>query len=83
MFLNLTGSSDAELPRRGPEFLAELPAGATLADVAKSVLTRDGRLIGAIGAAVDASESDRLDAVGEGAQEGGRHARSEYGLQAS
>jgi DNA-binding IclR family transcriptional regulator len=60
------------------QFLAELPEirstrlaynrGATFADafvVATPLRTRDGRLIAAISAAVDASEADRLDAVGE------------------
>jgi hypothetical protein len=42
--------------------------GVTFADafvVATPLLTGDGRLIAAISAAVDASEADRLDAVGE------------------
>jgi DNA-binding IclR family transcriptional regulator len=60
------------------QFLAELPdiratqlafnRGATFANafvVATPLLTRDGRLIAAISAAVEASQADRLDAVGE------------------
>ena len=60
------------------QFLAELPEirtrrlafnrGVTLADafaVATPLLAPDGSLIAAISAAVDASEADRLDAIGE------------------
>ena len=73
--LDLAGPDQAGEVR---QFLAELPdiratrlafnRGATFADafvVATPLLTRDGRLIAAISAAVDASEADRLDAVGE------------------
>ena len=60
------------------QFLAELPEirsrrlafnrGVTFGDafaVAKLLLTPDGSLIAAISAAVDASEADRLHAIGE------------------
>jgi IclR family transcriptional regulator, acetate operon repressor len=60
------------------QFLAELPdirlrrlafnRGVTFADafaVATPLLAPDGNLIAAISAAVDASEADRLDAIGE------------------
>jgi DNA-binding IclR family transcriptional regulator len=60
------------------QFLAELPEirarrlafnrGVTIADafvVATPLLARDGRLIAAISAAVDSSEADRLDDLGE------------------
>ena len=73
--LDLAGPEQAGEVR---QFLAELPEiratrlaynrGATFADafvVATPLLTRDGRLIAAISAAVDASEADRLDALGE------------------
>ena len=64
------------------QFLAGLPEirtrrlainrGVTLADafgVATPLLTPDGSLIAAISAAVDASEADRLDAIGEQAKD--------------
>ena len=60
------------------QFLAELPEirsrrlafnrGATIADayvVATPLLARDGRMIAAISAALDSSEADRLDGLGE------------------
>ena len=73
--LDLAGPDQAGEVR---QFLAELPEirsrrlafnrGATFADafaVATPLLAPDGRLIAAISAAVDASEADRLDDVGE------------------
>ena len=73
--LDLAGPEQAGKVR---QFVAELPAirstrlafsrGATFADafvVATPLLTRDGRLIASISAAVDPSEADRLDDVGE------------------
>ena len=73
--LDLAGPEQAGEVR---QFLAELPdirstrlafnRGATFADafvVATPLLTRDSRLIAAISAAVDASEADRLDTLGE------------------
>ena len=73
--LDLAGPEQAGEVR---QFLAGLPEirsrrlafnrGVTLADafaVATPLLTPDGSLIAAISAAVDASEADRLDAIGE------------------
>ena len=73
--LDLAGPEQAGEVR---QFLAELPEirsrrlafnrGVTLADafaVATPLLAPDGSLIAAISAAVDASEADRLDAIGE------------------
>jgi DNA-binding IclR family transcriptional regulator len=76
------------------QFLAELPEiratrlafnrGATLADafvVATPLLTDDGRLIAAISAAVDASEADRLDTLGEELKQAIAVIGAKYGLQ--
>jgi IclR family transcriptional regulator, acetate operon repressor len=73
--LDLAGPQQAGEVR---QFLAELAEirssrlaynrGGTLADafvVATPLMTRDGRLIAAISAAVDPSQADRLEAVGE------------------
>ena len=78
------------------QFLAELPQirstrlafnrGATFADafvVATPLLTRDGKLIAAISAAVDASEADRLDAVGDELRNAVTTLGPKYGLHAS
>ena len=73
--LDLAGPEQADEVR---QFLAELPEirsrrlafnrGATFADaftVATPLLAPDGSLIAAISAAVDASEAERLDDIGE------------------
>ena len=73
--LDLAGPDQADEVR---QFLTELPEissrrlafnrGATFADayvVATPLLAPDGALIAAISAAVDASEADRLDDIGE------------------
>jgi DNA-binding IclR family transcriptional regulator len=78
------------------QFLAELPdirarrlafnRGVTLPDaftVATPLLTSDGSLIATISAAVDASEADRLDAVGEGLKKAVATLGPKYGLHVS
>jgi len=73
--LDLAGPQHADDVR---QFLTELPEirarglafnrGATIADayvVATPLLARDGRIIAAISAALDSSEADRLDDLGE------------------
>ena len=60
--------------------------GATFADafvVATPLLTRDSRLIATISAAVDPSEADRLDAVGEELKKAVATLGPNYGLRAS
>jgi DNA-binding IclR family transcriptional regulator len=89
--LDLAGPEQAGEVR---QFLAELPEiratrlaynrGATLADafvVATPLLTDDGRLIAAISAAVDASEADRLDTLGEELKQAIAVIGAKYGLQ--
>jgi DNA-binding IclR family transcriptional regulator len=78
------------------QFLAELPdvrarrlafnRGATLPDaftVATPLLAPDGSLIATISAAVDASEADRLDAVGEELKKAVATLGPKYGLRVS
>jgi DNA-binding IclR family transcriptional regulator len=60
--------------------------GATFADafvVATPLLARDGRLIAAISAAVDASAADRLDAVGAELKKAIATLGPKYGVHAS
>ena len=91
--LDLAGPEQAGEVR---QFLAELPEirstqlafnrGATFADafvVATPLLTRDGKLIAAISAAVDESDADRLDAVGEELKNAIATLGPKYGLHAS
>ena len=76
------------------QFLAELPEirsrrlafnrGVTFGDafaVATPLLAPDGSLIAAISAAVDASEADRLDAIGEQLKKAIATLGPQYGLQ--
>jgi IclR family acetate operon transcriptional repressor len=78
------------------QFLAELPQmpaiglafnrGATLGDafvVATPLLAPDGTFNAAISAAVDASEADRLDALGQGLKKAAATLRPKYGLDPS
>jgi DNA-binding IclR family transcriptional regulator len=75
------------------QFLAELPEirsrrlafnrGVTISDafvVATPMLARDGRLIAAISAALDSSEADRLDDLGERLKKAVAALGSHYGL---
>jgi DNA-binding IclR family transcriptional regulator len=91
--LDLAGPEQAGDVR---QFLAELPEirstglafnrGATFADafvVATPLLTHDSSLIAAISAAVDASEADRLEAVGEELKKVVATLGPKYGLDAS
>ena len=54
-----------------------------LASEITPVLTRDGRLIASTSAAVDPSEADRLDAVGNELKKAVATLGPKYGLQAS
>ncbi len=76
------------------QFLTELPEirsrrlafnrGVTIADafvVATPLLARDGRLIAAISAALDRSEADRLDDLGEELKKAVAALGSRYGLE--
>jgi IclR family acetate operon transcriptional repressor len=89
--LDLAGPEQAGEVR---QFLAELPEirsrrlafnrGVTLADafaVATPLLAPDGNLIAAISAAVDASEADRLHAIGEQLKKTVATLGPKYGLQ--
>ena len=89
--LDLAGPEHAEEVR---QFLAELPEirssrlafnrGVTLADafaVATPLFARDGGLIAAVSAAVDASEADRLDDLGEELKKAVAALGPQYGLK--
>ena len=75
------------------QFLTELPEirsrrlafnrGVTIADafvVATPLLARDGRMIAAISAAIDSSEAERLDDLGEELEKAIAALGSQYGL---
>ena len=89
--LDLAGPEQAAEVR---QFLAELPdirlrrlafnRGVTFGDafaVATPLLAPDGNLIAAISAAVDASEADRLDAIGEQLKKAIATLCPQYGLK--
>jgi DNA-binding IclR family transcriptional regulator len=88
--LELAGPAHADDVR---QFLAELPEirsrrlafnrGGTIADafvVATPLLARDGRLVAAISAAIESSEGDRLDDLGEELKKAVAALGSQYGL---
>ena len=74
-------SSQTYVPPDWPS--AAGPRSPTTFVVATPLLTRDGRLIASISAAVDASEADRLDDVGEELKKAAATLGRKYGLQAS
>jgi DNA-binding IclR family transcriptional regulator len=89
--LDLAGPEHADDVR---QFLTELPEirssrlafnrGVTIADafvVATPLLTRDGQLIAAVSAAIDRSEADRLDDLGEELKKAVAALGSQYGLK--
>jgi DNA-binding IclR family transcriptional regulator len=89
--LDLAGPEQADEVR---QFLAELPdirarrlafnRGVTLADafaVATPLLAPDGGLIAAISAAVEASEADRLDDIGEELKKAVATLGPQYGIK--
>ncbi len=88
--LSIAGPDDAGAVR---QFLTELPEirsrrlafnrGATIADsmvVATPLFTRDGRLIAAVSAAIDSSEADRIDDLGEDLKQAVARVGSRHGL---